>query len=152
MLVNQKYQTRRHTNMFYKDLGYEYIQQGLDRNANGEKIMHHFYDVPIYNIDIIENNYFTTILNKQIDDEIYAVSFDYSGEILLKMLESIPKTQQKQILSNIERAKVGNRKVDLVFPIVIHCIQAHIGEIYRNINEIYAPFIIKEINAKSEKE
>lgn len=152
MLVNQKYQTRRHTNMFYKDLGYEYIQQGLDRNANGEKIMHHFYDVPIYNIDIIENNYFTTILNKQIDDEIYAVSFDYSGEILLKMLESIPKTQQKQILSDIERAKVGNRKVDLVFPIVIHCIQAHIGEIYRNINEIYAPFIIKEINAKSEKE
>ena len=122
--------------MFYKDLGYEYIQQGLDRNANGEKIMHHFYDVPIYNIDIIENNYFTTILNKQIDDEIYAVSFDYSGEILLKMLES----------------KVGSRKVDLVFPIVIHCIQAHIGEIYRNINEIYAPFIIKEINAKSEKE
>ena len=152
MLVNQKYQTRRRTNMFYKDLGYEYIQQGLDRNANGEKIMHHFYDVPIYNIDIIENNYFTTILNKQIDDEIYAVSFDYSGEILLKMLESIPKTQQKQILSDIERAKVGNRKVDLVFPIVIHCIQAHIGEIYRNINEIYAPFIIKEINAKSEKE
>ena len=138
--------------MFYKDLGYEYIQQGLDRNANGEKIMHHFYDVPIYNIDIIENNYFTTILNKQIDDEIYAVSFDCSGEILLKMLESIPKTQQKQILSDIERAKVGNRKVDLVFPIVIHCIQAHIGEIYRNINEIYAPFIIKEINAKSEKE
>lgn len=138
--------------MFYKDLGYEYIQQGLDRNANGEKIMHHFYDVPIYNIDIIENNYFTTILNKQIDDEIYAVSFDYSGEILLKMLESIPKTQQKQILSDIERAKVGNRKVDLVFPIVIHCIQVHIGEIYRNINEIYAPFIIKEINAKSEKE
>ncbi|MBD5167526.1 MAG: hypothetical protein HDT11_01310 [Helicobacter sp.] len=138
--------------MFYKDLGYEYIQQGLDRNANGEKIMHHFYDVPIYNIDIIKNNYFTTILNKQIDDEIYAVSFDYSGEILLKMLESIPKTQQKQILSDIERVKVGNRKVDLVFPIVIHCIQAHIGEIYRNINEIYAPFIIKEINAKSEKE
>lgn len=138
--------------MFYKDLGYEYIQQGLDRNANGEKIMHHFYDVPIYNIDIIEDNYFTTILNKQIDNEIYAVSFDYSGEILLKMLESIPKTQQKQILSSIERAKVGNRKVDLMFPIVIHCIQAHIGEIYRNINEIYAPFIIKEINAKSEKE
>ena len=93
--------------MFYKDLGYEYIQQGLDRNANGEKIMHHFYDVPIYNIDIIEDNYFTTILNKQIDNEIYAVSFDYSGEILLKMLESIPKTQQKTNFKQHRKGKGG---------------------------------------------
>lgn len=138
--------------MFYKDLGYEYIQQGLDRDANGTKITHYFYNVPIYNIDIIEGDCFTTMLNKQIDNEIYAVSFDYSSEILLKMLESIPKIQQKQILGDIERAKSGNRKIDLKIPMVIYCIQAHIGEIYKNINEIYAPFIIKEINIKSEKE
>lgn len=138
--------------MFYKDLGYEYIQQGLDKDANGEKIIHHFYDIPIYNIDIIEDNYFTTILNKQIDNEIYAVGFDYSSEILLKILETAPKIQQKQILDDIEKAKMGNRKVDLAIPIVIYCIRAYIGKIYKNINEIYAPFIIKEINAKSKKE
>lgn len=60
----------------FKDLGYEYIQQGLDKNAMGAKITHSFYDVPIWHIDIIENNYFTTMLNKQIENETYALSFE----------------------------------------------------------------------------
>ena len=80
--------------MFYKDLGYEYIQQGLDKNAMGTKITHYFYDIPIWHIDIIEDNYFTTMLNKQIDNETYALSFDYSSEILLQILQSLPMTQQ----------------------------------------------------------
>ncbi len=79
------------------------------------------------------------------------MSFDYSSEILLKILESIPKIRQKQILDDIEKAKMSNRKVDLMIPIVIYCIRAYIGKIYKNINEIYAPFIIKDINTKSKR-
>lgn len=33
--------------MIYKDLGYEYIQQGLDENAMMAKITHSFYNVPM---------------------------------------------------------------------------------------------------------
>lgn len=132
--------------MFYKDLGYEYIQQGLDKNAMGAKITYSFYDVPIWHIDIIEDNYFTTMLNKRIDNETYALSFDYSSEILLQILQSLPMTQQQQILSDIEEAKRGTRKVEFENPIIIKSIQAQVGTIYQNANEIYAPFIVKNID------
>lgn len=86
------------------------------------------------------------MLNKQIDNETYALSFDYSSEILLQILQSLPMTQQQQILSDIEKAKRGTRKVEFENPLIIKSVQAQVGAIYQNANEIYAPFIVKNID------
>ncbi|HEC1538716.1 TPA: hypothetical protein R1X39_000603 [Campylobacter upsaliensis] len=129
--------------MFYEDLGYFYIQQGLDKSGFGEKILHNFYEVPITSIDVIGGGEFTTMLNINKDDKIYAISFDFSSEILEKIIAHT--SAENKILLNKALKSLGNDKFDLRDSIPCN-IQAYVGQSYQNHNECYAPFIIKNID------
>lgn len=129
--------------MFYKDLGYFYIEQGLDKNEFGVKVSHNFYEVAIDHISFISNGTFSTMLNARKGDEIYALSFDFSSQILDEILSLISINDKIKIRQMIDNGKASS--VDLQSPIIIKNIQAKVGNLERNANEIYAPFIIEKI-------
>lgn len=129
--------------MYYKDLGYSYIEQGLDKNDFGEKISHYFYGVSFDHISFISDGLFSTMVNTRANGEIYAASFDFSAEILEQILSLVSSLDK----AHIERMVAGKRagSVDLERPISIKNIQAKVGNVERNAKEIYAPFVIESI-------
>ncbi len=124
---------------FKPDYGLKLQQEGFSKDT-----IQYFYDLPVDGICVIENNLYSIMSNKIVEDIEYMVSFDFDYEILEKILKVAPKHISKKIGNEIklDPNTPGFLEVETPFNIKIG---ATLGETQQVQNDSFVPLIIKEV-------
>ena len=80
------------------DYGLYHLLEGYD-----QKVVLHFYDVPFKVLGFIEPYSYTAMCNLPFNDTIYALSFDFSDDVLAHLLALLPTHDREQFGSSIEQ-------------------------------------------------
>ena len=111
------------------------IQPGTDFN---------FYGLPISNIEVLGINQFSVCVLKHHDGSYYAISIDFNLEHLDSFLSCASKNTALSLYRCLYDDPTSPRSIELEEEISIS-VKTILGELQRNAQESFVPFIVKDV-------
>ena len=101
-----------------------------------------FYDFRLFNISLLEDGQYTTLVVFPVEGQRYALSLDFTRAQLDQLLARVSPEVQSAVRKNLEHSRVGDC-IDLDEAIAFG-VTAHLGELQVNGNERYVPFVAQD--------
>lgn len=120
-----------------------YPDYGLHLHKLGytdEDIAYFFYEMPVDHVDRVDDETLSILANLARNGVEFALSFDFSFERLVELVNLAPENQQPYILDSLRRQPY---KVDIVPPFTVN-IEACLGSLTKAKFEDMMPMIVKK--------
>jgi hypothetical protein len=122
--------------ILYPDYGLHLYKLGY----TDQNISHFFYEMPVDRIDRVDDETLSILANLAPDRVEFALSFDFSFERLVELVNLAPQNQQYNILEGLRRQPY---KVNIVPPFTVN-VEACLGSLTKTESEDIIPLIVKE--------
>lgn len=133
--------------MAYKpDYGLKLLQDGISNTVSI-----HFPQFVLYSITILDYEKYSSMVEIPYDNQVYAVSIDFTHEQLQDMLKYASKNALQQITENLDSDMFTQRTIDIEEPFMID-ITISLGKLQRSQHEEFVPFIVKSVNGDEDTE
>lgn len=133
--------------MAYKpDYGLKLLQDGISN-----EVSIHFPQFVLYSITILDYEKYSSMVEIPYDNQVYAVSIDFTHEQLQDMLKYASKNALQQISENLDSDMFTQRTIDIEEPFMID-ITISLGKLQRSQHEEFVPFIVKSVNGDEDTE
>ena len=133
--------------MAYKpDYGLKLLQDGISNTVSI-----HFPQFVLYSITILDYEKYSSMVEIPYDNQVYAVSIDFTHEQLQEMLKYASKNVLQQITEELDSDMFTHRTIDIEEPFMID-ITISLGKLQRNQHEEFVPFIVKSVNGDEDAE
>lgn len=126
--------------MFKKDYGLKMLEEGYSN-----EVLFNYPNFKIFSITIIGLKQFTTMVDFPYNDEVYALSVDFDDEALIQMMVFSSLFTQEQLIKELQSDPITPRTIDLVDSFSVS-LSLKLGNIQKNQNETFLPFLIHKIN------
>ena len=133
--------------MAYKpDYGLKLLQDGISSDVSI-----HFPQFLLYSITVLDYEKYSSMVEIPYDNQVYAVSIDFTHEQLQDMLKYASKNALQQITENLDSDMFTQRTIDIEEPFMID-ITISLGKLQRSQHEEFVPFIVKSVNGDEDTE
>ena len=131
--------------MAYKpDYGLKLLQDGVSN-----EVSIHFPQFVIYSITVLDYEKYSTMVEIPYDNQVYAVSIDFTQEQLQEMMKFASKNAVEQITENLDADMFTQRTIDINEPFMVD-LTVSLGELQRNQYEEFVPFVIRSVNGDTD--
>ena len=122
-----------------KDYGCYLANSGVLINS-----AHYFYSVPVDHISLLDINMFSMSTVKIVEDQEYAVSFDFDEYFLWKIMELAPDNVISAFQAGLKKGLKPPHTIDFqeIFHVGIHAVM---GKLQTGMYEQLIPFNIKDV-------
>ncbi len=120
----------------YPDYGRHLYKLGY----TDQNIAHFFYEMPVDHIARVDDETLSILVNLAPDGVEFALSFDFSFERLVELVNLAPENQQHYILDGLRRQPY---KVNIVPPFTVS-VEAYLGSLTKAEFEDIMPMIVKK--------
>jgi len=110
----------------------------------GSAVGLYFYDVPIVDLSIINDELFCTTLNLTVEGKEYAASFDFPANLFERLMSHASHGAQECVARAIKSRRAWPLTITMLEPFSIG-LRAHLGELQRNENEEFIPLVVEEV-------
>lgn len=121
------------------DLGLLRLHQGCDKET-----VIFFYGIHFVDISFVAPDLCSVLFEYPLDEEIYAMSFDFSDDILGELLSNLPMLLQQEFISSINGKRLPFTAA-LPMQVTANVVECHLGDIQQVQNEEFVPFVITRI-------
>ena len=121
------------------DLGLRYLRGGYRPDL---RIF--FYGLPFRDIGFLAPHSYSVMFEYPLGDDIYALSFDFSDDLLACLLSKLPPSSSEQFGS----ALIGRGfpfRAALPVPVTAEVVECHLGAIQRGAHDEFVSFVITSI-------
>jgi hypothetical protein len=116
----------------------------LKSNGYSNSIDIHFYAIKFDHICKVNNDLYSIMVNKEENNQEYAVSLDFDNSILGRLLEKLPISISKKVSNEFSKFDF-NYTVEFEGIAQIGLV-ANLGELQKGQYEGFIPLVIKEIS------
>ena len=124
---------------FKPDYGLALMNLGISR-----EVIQDFYDFHLFNLTVLGDGQYSTMVEIPFDGELYALSLDFNrkqlDEILLKAENNISESIKNELLKDSTSPRTINFNGEVMFGVT-----AKLGKLQKVKNESFIPFIAQEI-------
>lgn len=116
------------------------MEEGVSKEAEI-----HFYEFRFYSITILGDDQFSTAVEMPYDDEVYAVSIDFSRLQLDELIKIASRESKKHINDVLQNDTLLYGTIDILEPFSVD-ITVSLGEQQKSQFETFVPLVLKSIN------
>ena len=122
------------------DYGLKLLQDGISSDVSI-----HFPQFVIYSITVLDYEKYSSMVEIPYDNQVYALSIDFNFEQLQEMLKYASQNAIEQITQAFDSDIFTQRTIDIYEPFMVD-LTVSLGDLQRNQQETFVPFIIRTIN------
>lgn len=129
--------------MSYKpDYGLKLLNDGCSKDVD-----HIFYDFRLYNLSILGQKQYSTMVDMPYDGEVYALSLDFNERQLFQILTKAAPMLQAYIKAELAREHESPRfiRLDGIDVHVSFGVRARLGQLQKVEKESFVPLVAVEI-------
>ena len=124
---------------FKPDYGLRLKEEGISEDVDLD-----FYDFHLYSLTLLGNDQFSTMVEIPVDDELHALSLDFTISQLNEILSKATLPLANYLRKELARDSVTLRTIDFEGE-VIFGVRARLGELQVVQNERFVPLVAREI-------
>ena len=124
---------------FKPDYGLRLKEEGISEDVDLD-----FYDFHLYSLTLLGNDQFSTMVEIPVDEELYALSLDFTISQLNEILSKATLPLANYLRKELARDSVTLRTIDFEAE-VIFGVRARLGELQVVQNERFVPLVAREI-------
>jgi len=121
------------------DYGLHVLQQGMSPDVE-----HNFYDFRLYNLALIAEGRYSTMVDLPFEGQVFALSLDFNGEQLDQILSKASPELRHQITEQISSDSATPRRIDFDGQVSFG-VRARLGSIQKAKAESFVPLVAQEI-------